>query len=113
MSQSDQQLPRGWRIWSDESEKGSTPNTATDPRWVRELDQITGTGPKKTRSVPIKMLAPLLVAAQKRNSSWLQDFEDDLVEIDADLHEVLLAYQKIQNEPESGQNFSGRQGAAA
>jgi hypothetical protein len=113
MSQSDQKLPQGWKIWSAESEQESTPNTASDPRWVRELDQIAGTGPKKNCSMPLKMLVPLLITAQRQNSSWLQDFADDVVEIDADLHEVLLAYQKLQNEPKTGQDFSGRQNAAA
>mgnify|MGYP001815425434 CR=1 FL=1 len=70
----------------------------SDPRWMRELDQIAGTGPKTTRSVPIKLLAPLLLSAQQRNSTWLTDFAEDVVVIDADLHEVLLAYQKLQEE---------------
>lgn len=65
---------------------------------MRELDQIAGTGPKKTRSVPIKILVPLLIRAQRRNSSWLQDFADDLVIVDADLHDVLLAYEKLQQD---------------
>ena len=68
MSQSDQHLPRGWKIWSEESEKQFVQDTVSDPRWVRELDQIAGTGPKKTRSLPIKTLASLLIHAQNRNS---------------------------------------------
>lgn len=67
----------------------------SDPRWMRELDQVTGLGPQKTRSVPVKLLAPLLLLAQQRNSTWLADFQDDVVVIDADLHDVLLAYEKF------------------
>lgn len=67
----------------------------SDSRWARELDQISGTAPQKTRSIPVKLLAPLLLSAQQRNSTWLNDFADDMVVIDADLHDVLLAYQKI------------------
>lgn len=113
MSQFDQQLPQGWKIWSENSEENSGPCDGSDPRWMRELDQIAGLGPKKTRSVPLKILAPLLLAAQQRNSAWLQDFADDAVVIDADLHEVLLAYQKIHNEPASKQIFGVQRGAAA
>lgn len=113
MSRFDQQLPQGWRIWSENSEEASQSCDGSDPRWVRELDQIAGLGPRKTRSLPLKMLAPLLLAAQQHNSSWLQDFADDTVVIDADLHEVLLAYQKIQNEPTNDQLADAPRGAAA
>ena len=84
-----------------------------DPRWQRELDQITGTGPQKTRTVPVRMLAPLLMAAQQSNSTWLTDFADDVVVIDADLHDVLLAYQRISIEAaeQSAQRMPDRKAA--
>ena len=85
----------------------------SDPRWMRELDQIAGTAPRKTRSVPIKLLAPLLLIAQKRNSRWLSDFADDVAVIDADLHEVLLAYQKLDQESDDCSPRERRANAAA
>ncbi|MCO8122953.1 hypothetical protein NHH03_14485 [Stieleria sp. TO1_6] len=95
MSDLDQQLPAGWKIWSDDSATPQTEADASDPRWMRELDLIAGTGPNKTRSVPLKLLVPLLLSAQQRNSTWLSDFADDTVVIDADLHDVLLAYGNL------------------
>ena len=113
MSDFDQRLPSGWRVWSENSTPVSDGNDASDPRWIRELDQISGTGPKKTRSVPVKLLAPLLLEAQRRNSSWLNDFADDVVVIDADLHDVLLAYQKLQQDSPSLFERGDSRGAAA
>jgi len=102
MSSFDQRLPTGWKLWPKSDAPDSQRADHRDPRWIRELDQVTGTGPKKTRCVPVKMLVPLLIQAQRRNSSWLQDFADDLVVIDADLHDVLLAYEKLQQESPQG-----------
>ncbi|KAA5540763.1 hypothetical protein FYK55_20335 [Roseiconus nitratireducens] len=62
---------------------------------MRELDLIAGTGPRRTRTVPLKTIVPLLIDAQERNSTWLEDFAEDTVVIDADLHEVLLAYRSV------------------
>lgn len=96
MSNFDQPLNNGWRVWSEDSTENSDPQS--DPRWMRELDQITGSAPQKTRTLTVKTLAPLLISAHQQNSTWLNDFADDPVVIDADLHEVLLAYQKLQDE---------------
>jgi hypothetical protein len=84
------------------------------------LDRITGNSPQKTRAVPIKELIPLLLDAARANRAWLQDFADDIAVIDADLHEVLLAYQKLQFQasrhssyhPESAADDQGRADAA-
>lgn len=113
MSSFDQRLPAGWKIWSDDSSSKPDQHDAPDPRWMRELDQIAGTAPQRTRSVPIKLLAPLLLEAQRRNSTWLNDFADDVVVIDADLHEVLLAYQKIQQDPNEQSSSRSTRSAAA
>nr|WP_236649872.1 hypothetical protein [Rhodopirellula sp. SM50] len=99
MSNFDQRLQAGWRVWSEDDPSEYHRPPRSDPRWLRELDQIAGTGPKKTSSVPIKMLARLLLSAQRCNSAWLDDFADDVVVIDSDLHEVLLAFEKLQQEP--------------
>ena len=103
MNSFDQRLPAGWKVWSEDSVSEPDQCDPSDPRWMRELDQIAGTAPKRTRSVPIKVLAPLLLNAQRRNSTWLNDFADDVVDIDADLHEVLLAYQKLNPQPSEQQ----------
>lgn len=96
MSNFDSRLPAGWKVRSDDS--GSRPAAKSgklNPRVERELDQISGTGPQKKRTLPIKVLAPLLIEAHQRGSTWLDDFADDVAVIDADLHEVLLAYQNL------------------
>lgn len=113
MSSLNQRLPAGWKVWSEETPSQPEQQDAPDPRWMRELDQIAGTAPKRTRSVPVKLLAPLLIDAIKRNSTWLNDFADDVVVIDADLHEVLLAYQKIQQVPNEPSSSRSTRSAAA
>lgn len=113
MSNFDQRLQAGWRIWSEDSPVESESPEPLDPRWMRELDQIAGTGPKKTRSVPLKLLVPMLINAQRRCSAWLDDFSDDLVVIDADLHEVLLAFEKLQQESNYPQTITPTRRAAA
>ncbi|MCC9603011.1 hypothetical protein LOC67_20885 [Stieleria sp. JC731] len=110
MNRFDRQLPKGLRIWNPEpkadssleaSENAESLDSGTrsqhSPRTERELDRISGIAAAKTRSVPLKVFVPLLVEAQERNSAWLEDFQDDNVVIDADLHEVLLAYQNLRN----------------
>lgn len=118
MSDNQSRLPSDWKIWSadgrQESELPSqdstrclapektceSPAASADQtsRLDRELDQLTGTGPKQTRSIPLRVLVPLLIDAFEHNRTWLQDFADDIVSLDADLHEVLLAYQSIINQ---------------
>ncbi len=60
-----------------------------------ELDRITGTGDAKTVSIPLSQMTRLLIDATESNRTWLADFADDRVKIDADLYEVLLAYQSL------------------
>ncbi len=86
MSDFDTNTTPSLRLWKKED---SQPN-----RRERELDQLAGVGPRRTRTIPLKVLVQLLMDAQKRNSAWLTDFSDDPVVIDADLHDVLLAYQQ-------------------
>ena len=68
----------------------SQPNN--ESRQQRELDRITGTADPKTVAVPLGKIVPLLIDASQSNRAWLNDFSEDLVKIDADLYEVLLAY---------------------
>ena len=69
--------------------------STTDSRRERELDRITGTADAKTVSVPLGKIVPLLIDAVESDRAWLSDFSDDLVRIDSDLYDVLLAYSDI------------------
>ncbi len=102
MSDFDQRLPPGWKVWNHDDSQPESADAAD--RRERELDQITGTAPQKTRSIPLKHLAPLLMDASRVSRAWLEDFADDMVIIDADLHEVLLAYQKMLHQYPGGEN---------
>ncbi len=62
----------------------------------RELDRITGTAEARTVAVPLGKIVPLLMDAGKHQRAWLNDFADDLIRIDSDLYDVLLAYQEMQ-----------------
>lgn len=64
-------------------------------RTQRELDRISGTADPKTVTLPLGKLVPLLLDAVEHQRAWLQDFSEDPVHIDADLYDVLLAYQKL------------------
>ena len=46
-----------------------------------------------TVSVPLGEVLPLLADAVQSRRTWLKDFEEDSINISADLYEVLLAYQ--------------------
>lgn len=61
------------------------------------MDRVAGLGKPKTVSIELAQLTQLLMDATQSNRTWLRDFADDCVKIDADLYEVLLAYQSIRN----------------
>ncbi|NNE01361.1 MAG: hypothetical protein HKN47_28945 [Pirellulaceae bacterium] len=71
-----------------------TADTATtgSQRRERELDRIAGAAAAKTMSVPLGVMVPLLMRAAENNHTWLEDFANDVVQIDADLHEILMAF---------------------
>ncbi len=62
-----------------------------------ELDRISGAAAPKTVSLTLSQLAPLLIDAVQHDRAWLSDFADDPVRIDADLYDVLLAYQQLRD----------------
>jgi hypothetical protein len=64
-------------------------------RREKELDRITGAADAKTVAVPLGKIVPLLVDACDHDRAWLKDFCEDLVRIDSDLYDVLLAYQQM------------------
>jgi len=69
--------------------------TTHSSRTDRELDRLTGTAAPQLVSMSLRHLVPLLLDAVESDRLWLQDFADDVVKIDADLHEVLLAYGEM------------------
>ncbi len=60
-----------------------------------QLDQIAGVVPPKRVEVSLAEIAPVLADAIAHQRGWLSDFAGDTVSIDADLYEVLLAYQQM------------------
>ncbi|MDB4338967.1 hypothetical protein OAL43_01455 [bacterium] len=60
-----------------------------------ELDRISGASDPKKVAVPLGKVVPLLLDAAQHQRAWLDDFSDDLVNMDADLYDILLAYQQI------------------
>ncbi len=60
-----------------------------------QLDQIAGVVPPKRVEVSLAEIAPVLADAIAHQRGWLSDFASDTVSIDADLYEVLLAYQQM------------------
>lgn len=46
-----------------------------------------------TVEVSLGEVLPLLADAVQSRRTWLKDFEDDTINISADLYEVLMAYQ--------------------
>ena len=60
-----------------------------------QLDQIAGVVPAKRVEVSLAEIAPVLADAITNQRGWLSDFASDTVSIDADLYEVLLAYQQM------------------
>lgn len=48
-------------------------------------------------SIALGQIVPLLIDAAQNDRAWLNDFADDTVRIDADLYDVLLAYQGLQS----------------
>ncbi|MCP4888573.1 hypothetical protein N9D23_06650 [Rubripirellula sp.] len=69
----------------------------SDDRKERELERISGTAEPRTVSIGLGQIVPLLIDAANNDRAWLSDFADDTVRIDADLYEVLLAYQRLQS----------------
>ena len=93
----------------------SNENPGTQPvqtdRRERELDRMTGTSKPKTMSIPLGVMIPLLMKAAENDHRWLDDFSDDVVQIDADLHEVLMAFQNLPNQPSLNNTLPGRRAA--
>lgn len=73
------------------------PANPSSDRRERELDRLAGAAAAKTVSVSLVKIVPLLIDAANNDRAWLSDFADDTVRIDADLYDVLLAYQQFRD----------------
>lgn len=71
------------------------PAERLDPKRERELDRVAGAARPKTVAVSLASIVPLLIDAVENDRAWLNDFLEEPVRIDADLYEVLLAYQQL------------------
>ncbi len=70
--------------------------TASHSRCESQDDNmIAGNASPKRVEVSLAEIAPVLADAINHQRGWLTDFCDDTVSIDADLYEVLLAYQQM------------------
>ena len=61
----------------------------------QELDRVAGLAAPKRVEVSLADIAPVIADAVAGGRGWLADFANDTVQIDADLYEVLLAYQQM------------------
>lgn len=86
--------PDPLRIFSPDRH-GETLSDHEDRAMERELDRIAGASKAKTVSISLGQMVPLLIDAVEKNRLWLNDFSDESVSIDADLYEVLLAYERM------------------
>ncbi len=79
------------------SDRRSSSAQVSDDRRQRELDRLAGTAKPKTMPVEFGVFVKLLSQAMADDCNWLDDFADDTIKIDADLHEVLLTYQSLRH----------------
>ena len=79
------------------NDKTARTNHPSTTRQQRELDRIAGTAKPKMMSIPLGVMVPLLMRAYEHNHTWLEDFADDNVQIDADLHDVLMKFRDLPN----------------
>ncbi len=68
---------------------------AMSDRTQRELDLVTGLSPKRRVSLPLAKFTSILIDAAHQDRAWMDDFGDELIEMNADLHEILMAYQNM------------------
>lgn len=71
------------------------PSPSIDQHQQAELDRLAGMAPSKTVAISLAQLTSLLLDATQANRTWLHDFADDVVRVDQDLFDVLLAYQEM------------------
>ncbi len=82
---------------SSDASDSSAPRSSEieDTRRERELDRIAGNAKAKTMPVAFGAFMKFLSQAIEEDCAWLDDFADDTIHIDADLHEVIVAYHQM------------------
>ena len=77
------------------SDIDAAPVSELEQMWrEQELDQLSGIADSKTVQIPLSKVVPLLLDAADHQRAWLDDFSDDLISMNSDLYEILLAYQQ-------------------
>ena len=84
-----------WNVLNTDGDRFPAVPSSNPERTKRELDRISGAASPKQMSIPLGQLVKLLLRAEENDHTWLRDFADDIVMIDADLHEVLIAFQNL------------------
>lgn len=79
----------------DASHPASCSSSVSTSRRQRELDLISGTAKPRTMPVAFGTLVQFLSQAIRDDCAWLDDFSDDTIQIDADLHDVILKYDQM------------------
>lgn len=72
----------------------ANPADGENPR-SEEHDRTSGITSPKRVSVALVDIAPVIADAVASGRGWLTDFAAETIQIDADLYEVLLAYQQM------------------
>ncbi len=76
----------------------SAPVSELEQMWrEQELDRLSGESETKTVQVPLSKVVPLLLDAAGHQRAWLDDFSEDLISMNSDLYDILLAYQQIKD----------------
>ena len=96
--------PRPLRVFSpDESipasaaDRDDAADAMSEAELDRELQRLAGDAAPETVAITLGQMVPLLMDAANKNRVWLTDFSDEVIRIDADLYEVLLAYGRMRS----------------
>ena len=73
-----------------------TPDSQLEQMWRDQgFDSSVETEESKMVAVPLSKVIPLLLDAVENQRVWLDDFSEDLINMNSDLYEILLAYQQV------------------
>ena len=72
-----------------------TPDSAPSNVARSGFDSSVETEESKMVAVPLSKVIPLLLDAVENQRVWLDDFSEDLINMNSDLYEILLAYQQV------------------
>lgn len=97
--------PRPLRLFAPETDAGAPAASGAEPNPMaeaeaeldRELARLAGDAEPRTVAITLGQMVPLVMDAAVKDRLWLKDFSDEVVQIDADLYEVLLAYGRLRS----------------